>query len=195
MTKKDTREILLDAAISVFSKNPGAPFSDVADSAGVGRATLYRHFPSRDDLMRELVLGSYQQMNAALEPILAQNLTGSKLLLAILEIIIPLGDRYYFLLLERSFENDPEINRLQKQDEKEWRELVQRLKAEKVIAKEIPDAWVTSTLESLIYAAWESVHEGYIARREAPKLVYHTLISGLGCSVNMEELPYNASQQ
>jgi TetR/AcrR family transcriptional regulator, mexCD-oprJ operon repressor len=188
MTKKDTREILLDAAISVFSKNPGAPLSDVADFAGVGRATLYRYFPSRDDLMRELVFSSFQQINAALKSILPQDLTGGELLLAILEIIIPLGDRFYFLLLEHSFENDPEITRLQKQDEKEWRELVQHLKEEKVIAKELPDAWVTSALEYLIYAAWESVHAGYIARREAHKLVYRTLLSGLGCSANRGEL-------
>ena len=178
--KKDTREILLDAAITVFSKNPGAPISDVADFAGVGRATLYRHFPSRDELMRELVLGSYRQMNEALAPVLDTNLTGAGLLLGVLEAVIPLGDRYYFLLTERTFDDDPEIKALQTQDEQEWGELVQHLKAKKVIANDVPDAWVISALEALIYAAWESVHEGYVARREAHKLVYRTLISGLG---------------
>ena len=178
--KKDTREILLDAAVTVFSKNPGAPISDVADFANVGRATLYRHFPSRDDLMRELTLESYRQMNEATEPVLERDITGGDLLLDILEAVIPLGDRFFFLLVERSFESDPEIKALQKQDEKEWLELVRHLKAKKVIGREVPDAWVIASLESLIYSAWEMVHDGYIARREAHKLVYRTLISGLG---------------
>jgi len=189
MSKKNTREILLDAAITVFSKNPGAPLNDIADFAGVGRATLYRQFPSRDALVRELVLVSYQQMNDAVQPVLAQNLTGGELLLALLEAIIPLGDRYYFLLLERSFDDDPEIRRLQKQDEEEWRELAQHLQAENVIAAEVPDAWVISTLEALIYAAWKSVREGYIARREAHRLVYRTLVSGLGRGASGDKLP------
>lgn len=178
--KKDTREVLLDAAVAVFSKNPGAPISDVADYANVGRATLYRHFPSRDDLMRELTLESYRQMNEAVEPVLERDITGGDLLLDILEAVIPLGDRFFFLLVERSFESDPEIKALQENDQKEWLELVKHLKARKVIAKDVPDAWVISSLESLIYSAWESVHDGYIARREAHKLVYRTLISGLG---------------
>ncbi len=178
--KKDTREFLLDAATMVFSKNPGAPINDVADAAGVGRATLYRHFPSRDDLIRELTLESYRQMNDALAPVLAKNLMGSELLLGILEAIIPLGDRYYFLLLERTFEDDPEIQAIDQQDKRDWYELFDHLKSEGVIAQEVPAAWAISAMESLIYSAWSSVHDGYIARREAHKLVYRTLVSGLG---------------
>lgn len=178
--KKDTREILLDAATAVFSKNPGAPINDVADAAGVGRATLYRHFPSRDDLIRELTLESYHQMDKALEPVLAKKLSGRELLLGILEAIIPLGDRYYFLLVERTFDDDPEIQALYQKDEKDWIALFEHLKSENIIAPEIPLAWAISAMEALIYSAWVSVHEGYIARREAHKLVYRTLISGLG---------------
>lgn len=182
--KKDTRELLLDAAIVVFSKNPGAPISDVADAAGIGRATLYRHFPSRDDLIRELTLESYRQMDEALAPVLAEELSGTDLLLGVLEAIIPLGDRYYFLLLERTFEEDPEIQALHKQDEKDWHELFEYLKGEGVIASVVPTAWAISSVEALIYAAWASVSEGYIASREAHKLVYRTLISGLGPKAN-----------
>jgi len=178
--KKGTREILLEAAVVIFSKNPGAPIIEVAEAAGVGRATLYRHFPSRDDLIRELTLESYHQMNQALEPVLAKNLTGGDLLLGILEAIIPMGARYYFLLLERSFENDPEFQAFYQQDTKDWIELFEHLKSEKVIASDVPMAWAISVMEALIYSAWESVREGYIARREAHKLVYRTLISGLG---------------
>lgn len=181
--KKETREILLDAATVVFSKNPGAPISEVADAAGTGRATLYRYFPSRDDLIRELTLESYRKMDEVLAPVLAKDLDGEELLLGLLEALVPLGDRYYFLLSERTFDKDPEIQALNQQDEQDWIELFEHLKEEGIIAQEVPIAWAISSVEALIYAAWTSVSDGYIASREAHKWVYRTLLSGLGAKV------------
>jgi AcrR family transcriptional regulator len=46
------REKLLVAAQSLFtSKGPDAPLESVAQKAGVGVGTLYRHFPTRADLV------------------------------------------------------------------------------------------------------------------------------------------------
>ena len=47
---------ILDAATTVLSEHgDAASMAEVAEAAGVGRATLYRYFPSRDDLMRALI--------------------------------------------------------------------------------------------------------------------------------------------
>ena len=44
-------DALLAAGKSVFARfGVDAPFEDVAREAGVGRGTLYRHFPTRDHL-------------------------------------------------------------------------------------------------------------------------------------------------
>ncbi len=51
------REALLDAARRVFgSRSCGVALAAVAEEAGTGIATLYRHFPTRDDLVRSVVL-------------------------------------------------------------------------------------------------------------------------------------------
>lgn len=48
------RERVLDAARAVFAEHGiDAPMATVARRAGVGVATLYRHFPTRDALMRD----------------------------------------------------------------------------------------------------------------------------------------------
>ena len=44
------RQRILNAAASVYARNPKASMRAVADAAGVGRSTLFRHFPSREDL-------------------------------------------------------------------------------------------------------------------------------------------------
>jgi Bacterial regulatory proteins, tetR family. len=49
---RDNYQRLLSAATRVFARDgDNAPLSTVADEAGVGIATLYRRFPSRDQLL------------------------------------------------------------------------------------------------------------------------------------------------
>ncbi|TDC95351.1 TetR/AcrR family transcriptional regulator [Actinomadura sp. 7K507] len=46
------QEVLLDAAAAVFvTSGVEAPIRDIAAEAGVGTATIYRHFPTRADLI------------------------------------------------------------------------------------------------------------------------------------------------
>jgi AcrR family transcriptional regulator len=44
--------LLVAAARELFDeRGPGAPLDEIAKRAGVGNATLYRHYPTRDDLL------------------------------------------------------------------------------------------------------------------------------------------------
>jgi TetR/AcrR family transcriptional repressor of mexCD-oprJ operon len=45
------RTAIVEAAAVVLNRDETASMQDVADAAGVGRATLYRHFPSRETLL------------------------------------------------------------------------------------------------------------------------------------------------
>lgn len=54
-TKRDrTSEALLDAAALVFARNAASTLGEVADAAGVTRATLYRYYPNRPALIAAL---------------------------------------------------------------------------------------------------------------------------------------------
>jgi AcrR family transcriptional regulator len=50
------RFAIIEAAHELFADNPLVPLSEVAKRAGVGAGTLYRHFPTREDL----ILAAYQ---------------------------------------------------------------------------------------------------------------------------------------
>ncbi|WP_336321422.1 helix-turn-helix domain-containing protein [Streptomyces lavendofoliae] len=51
------RERIVTAAREMFVEfGPDVPFDEVARRAGIGNATLYRHFPDRDALVHEVVL-------------------------------------------------------------------------------------------------------------------------------------------
>ena len=52
-SKPDARERILDSAYELFSRRAirDVGIDEVVDRAGVAKATLYRHFPSKDDLV------------------------------------------------------------------------------------------------------------------------------------------------
>jgi AcrR family transcriptional regulator len=52
-SKPDARERILDTAYELFSRRAvrDVGIDEVIDRAGVAKATLYRHFPSKDDLV------------------------------------------------------------------------------------------------------------------------------------------------
>jgi AcrR family transcriptional regulator len=45
------RDVAIDAAMELLARKPDASMRDVADAADLGRTTLYRHFPAREDLI------------------------------------------------------------------------------------------------------------------------------------------------
>ncbi|MFI7606028.1 TetR/AcrR family transcriptional regulator [Micromonospora sp. NPDC049366] len=57
------REAILAAARSVFEREGiRAPTDAIATVAGVGNATLYRNFPTRDDLLASVMVSSVQEV-------------------------------------------------------------------------------------------------------------------------------------
>lgn len=176
---KKTRKTILDTAATVLSNNQAASMVDIAEASGIGRATLHRYFPTREDLLRELTLDAINQIDHATANISFDQLSGPDALRQILEATVPIGDRFHFLFVETTVQSDPEIARLLEKQHIELRGLVEALKAEGMVAADLPTAWAINAIDALIYAAWESVHHGYIARRDAAGLVYRTLIQGL----------------
>jgi AcrR family transcriptional regulator len=62
------RQAVLVAARDVFVElGPDAPLEEIARRAGVGIGTLYRRFPTRDDLMRAVILDALSRTRTAAE--------------------------------------------------------------------------------------------------------------------------------
>ncbi|WP_327351849.1 TetR/AcrR family transcriptional regulator [Streptomyces sp. NBC_01304] len=66
--RQEARQRLLSAARIVFQEvGPEAPLDSIARQAGVGIATLYRRFPSREDLIREVCLDVMREVTRTVE--------------------------------------------------------------------------------------------------------------------------------
>lgn len=75
------RRRLLDAAIALILESGGEPTRDaVAQRAGMGIATLYRHFPDRQALLRAVVLDVLDRTIEHGNVALAESATGAEAL-------------------------------------------------------------------------------------------------------------------
>jgi len=175
----ESKESIIRAAIGVLAKNPNITYSDLAGGIGIGRATLYRHFPNRDALIHEICLYALKQSEIEMMPILSMNLSAMDTLYAMLEKLIPMGEQLHFLAREYPAMQDEEIARIYEGQLTTLKNMVRAAKAEGGIAPEIPDAWIVRVIDNIIYAAWEAINDGDIARNDAVELVYRTLIDGL----------------
>jgi AcrR family transcriptional regulator len=61
---RNQRELIRAATAAVHREGLHVPMGAIAAEAGVGVATLYRHFPTRDDLLGHLTHRSFEQVLA-----------------------------------------------------------------------------------------------------------------------------------
>ena len=174
-----SKAVLLETAARVLAENPGISLAEVASRAGIGRATLYRHFPSREQLIQALAERSIEELDQALAGVYERSATALEYFQGMMDAVVPLGDRYHFLSREWDTLTDPVLRKSLDRQMQGLEETVEALKAEGAIALDVPTAWAVAAIDSLIYAAWSSVHEGRVARREAAQLAVRTLLDGL----------------
>jgi AcrR family transcriptional regulator len=85
------RAKIVDAAREVFrEKGYDAPLDDIAKKAGVGPGTLYRHFPTRDNLVDAVMQAWVDRVNGSVEDVLTSGGDAREMLLRWLETYVGL---------------------------------------------------------------------------------------------------------
>lgn len=174
------RDRLLRAAASVWAADPSASLETVAAAAGVGRATLHRHFPTRIDLMRAAALDGLAALADAVEMVTAAATSPGATLDALIDALVPFGDRLHFLLVTQELLGDAALQRAEAQIDGPVRRVLDEAAAAGALRSDVPSAWRFRALEALLYAAWTAVAEGEVARRDAPRLVREAFRRGFG---------------
>ena len=93
-----TEQRILTAAIRLLADDAKASMSDVASATGVGRATLYRHFASREELLRAIRLQSLRECRQALEDVPAPDAVFEEGLRQVIAALLRVLDRYRVLV-------------------------------------------------------------------------------------------------
>lgn len=112
------RDAVLGAAIRVLSERPDASMREVAEASGVGRTTVYRHFPQRDDLVRALFRRVFEDAHELTKRHVragrgawaadagGPDADALEVLVALTAAFADLGARYRFLGVHRELEHE-----------------------------------------------------------------------------------------
>ena len=182
-----SKSALFEAASALMAKGQDPTLAQIAHKAGIGRATLHRHFASREVFINELALWALDSLEKAALRAGRFATTHEQAFFAIIKALIPLGDRYHILTKESQTLLLPEIRaRIETQD-RDMENLIERLQEQDILSREFSATWVSGVLDALIYTAWSQVEAGDLAANAAFDQVRRTLVNGFGTQKNKPE--------
>ncbi|WP_236668039.1 MULTISPECIES: TetR/AcrR family transcriptional regulator [unclassified Nonomuraea] len=176
----------MSAAMQHLNENPLASMAQLAEAAGISRATLHRQFSSREELMLALGHRAHEQWEQVQESSGMLGATSSgdpaligKALDAMLAGLIEVADAYGFGLTDYAMLVDPELMR--RSDELEEREVAFYAAAQRagLLRADLPARWISSTVYGLLVTVRESLRRGDVARRDVPRLLRSTFMHGV----------------
>jgi AcrR family transcriptional regulator len=173
-------DAIVEAALELLSQRPDASMADIARAAGVVRATLYGHFPSRDLLV-----------NAAVERAIADamaDVAGARPndgpAAAALERLIAASARtlrrYAALQQLTGGLHAPGMRERHGPISDAVRDLVARGQREGDFRKDLPAAWMVAVLLELLHAAQSEVDAGRLDADDAQRVLTETVLGALG---------------
>lgn len=177
-TRTSARQTLLDAALILLSENPEASFMQIAEYAGVGRASLYRHFPSREALIHAVCMDALELMSKSVAPIFWQARDIREALEMVISATVPLGDRLYFLTRVGNLADRQIADEIQRQDS-EMIQLIESAQKQHILDPSLSASWINRVFVSLICSAWDAMKQENISDKEACALVSRSLFSGM----------------
>jgi AcrR family transcriptional regulator len=92
---------IIEAATALLAVNPGASMAEIAEASGLVRATLYRHFPTRYDLLREIYSAALEDALAAILSVDPERGKATDAIARVVDALLVVGDRYRILSEER----------------------------------------------------------------------------------------------
>lgn len=176
--KVSSRAAILEAAFQLFSERPTASLGDVAARAGVGRATLHRHFPSREALMETLALTALDEIEAAVEAATAHEPSPMARLRLSMAAVVPLATRQWFLAQE-PVAQAATVAAAYAADRAMLAAEIEAAQAAGALTTDAPVKWIAETYDALTFAAWTLVRDGDATPAQAADLAWRTFTTGL----------------
>lgn len=170
-------QTITDAAMKVLAEQPGASMGEIALASGLARATLYRHFSSRGDLVRALQMRAAEEGARALSAVDLNEGDAIRALRRAIRALVGVGDRYR--LLAREPELDPRVLQSQPAVAGQLVELVERAQEDGALRNDLSPAWILSAMASLLVLAVRTLAAEQLTTDEAAERVADTLLDGV----------------
>lgn len=177
------REQVLRSAAALLTRKSTATMDEVAKAAGIGRATLHRHFAGRDALVRALEELGIQEFEAALDAAAMDEGTSEEALRRFVVAVEPGAGLLSFLVTENQLWEDGEQNAGWDRLDARVAAFFRRGQERGEFRIDLTPAWLTEALYGLIGSGAWAVQAGRVAARDFPYMIAELLLGGARRSV------------
>lgn len=171
---------ILQSAARVLGHRPDASMQAIARVAGLHRTTLYRHYPTRQDLVAAIHRQALDDAERAVAEARPADGSATDAVGRAIAALTAVGDRYLILAHER----EPRAVVREREDEvtAPLVALIERGQRDGEFRDDLPAVWLASTLWTLLAAGVRASAEEGIGAERAADRVRRTLLHGMRVS-------------
>ena len=171
---------ILDAAVDALASDPDASMSEIARRAGVVRATIYVHFPTREALIDAVTQRAIAEVSAVIDAAEPERGDAADALRRVLASTWRELGRYHALVAittqlphaQVRAKHHPVLARLEP--------LIARGQRDGSFRSDVPAAWHLSMLMALIHAASAELQTARIPDAQAEAALVSTVLGAIG---------------
>jgi AcrR family transcriptional regulator len=171
---------ILDAGLEALAGDPESSMSEIARRAGVVRATIYVHFPTRTDLLdavMEHAVGQVVDAMRGAEPTRGEPVEAlERVLLATWRQLA----RFHCLLaLNTARLSAEELHRRHLPMLDQLESLIERGQEQGVFRSDLPVVWLLAVLRAIVHAASAAIQGGRLGEAEAEAAMLTTAVAAI----------------
>jgi TetR/AcrR family transcriptional regulator, mexCD-oprJ operon repressor len=171
---------ILDAGLEALASDPDSSMSEIARRAGVVRATIYVHFPTRTELLdavMEHAVGQVVDAMRGAEPARGEPVEAlERVLLATWRQLA----RFHGLLaLNTARLSAEELHRRHVPMLDQLEPLIERGQEQGVFRSDLPVVWLLAVLRAIVHAASAAIQGGRLGEAEAEAAMLTTAVAAI----------------
>ena len=171
---------ILDAGLEALASDPDSSMSEIARRAGVVRATIYVHFPTRTallDAVMEYAVGQVVEAMRGAEPQQGEPVEALERVLR--ATWRQLGQFHGLLALNMARLSAEELHRRHRPMLDQLEPLIERGQKNGVFRRDLPVVWHLAVLRAIVHAASTETRGGRISESEAEAAMLRTAIAAI----------------
>ena len=171
---------ILDAAVEALARDPEASMAGIARRAGVVRATVYVHFPTREALIAAVTERAISEVAEAIEAAQPDRGEPAEALARLVATAWRTMGRYHSLVAinarlpqaQLQTKHGPVLDRLEP--------LIERGQADGVFRQDVPAAWHLAVVLALVHTASGTLQAGHATPEQIESALVATVLGAVG---------------
>jgi TetR/AcrR family transcriptional regulator, mexCD-oprJ operon repressor len=173
---------ILDAAVDALSNDPEASMAEVARRAGVVRATIYVHFPTREALIEAVTHRAIAEATAILEAAEPDRGDAAGALRRVVESAWRSLGRYHALVAISTRLAPADLRRRHEPVLAVLEPLIERGQRDGAFRADVPAAWHLSMILALIHAASGELSAGRLPSRQVESALVGSVLGAVSAA-------------